>query len=149
VKVQISENTFDPWQEVRSYQDANEHLAGNYGATSVFIGTMRDFNEGSDVQWMTLEYYPGMTETELEKIITEAKGLWLVLDVLIIHRVGSISPAQPIVLVAVWSVHRGDAFDACRFIMEALKSRAPFWKKEYNLDGHGRWVSENSDGYKR
>jgi len=122
-------------------------MAGKYGATSIFIGTMRDFNEDRTVQGMTLEHYPGMTEKQLEKIIHEAQQQWRLLDVLVVHRVGDISPDTPIVLVAVWSVHRGDAFDACRDIMEALKSRAPFWKKERLPAEQSRWVESNSDGY--
>jgi molybdopterin synthase catalytic subunit len=95
---------------------------------------------------MTLEHYPGMTEKELERIIGEAHERWQLLDELVIHRVGELLPNEPIVLVAVWSAHRKDAFEACRHIMEALKSRAPFWKKE-RLDQGVRWVDKNTDGY--
>lgn len=95
---------------------------------------------------MTLEHYPGMTEKELERIVEEARENWSLLDELIIHRVGELLPNDPIVLVAVWSAHRKDAFEACRHIMEALKSRAPFWKKE-QLDSSSRWVEKNTDGY--
>jgi len=143
----ISPGDFDPFREIQEYQLAKPAMAGKYGATSIFIGTMRDFNDGRSVQGMTLEYYPGMTEKQLEKIIQQAQQRWRLLDVLVVHRVGDISPATPIVLVAVWSVHRGDAFDACRDIMEALKSRAPFWKKERLPEEQSRWVAGNSDGY--
>ena len=95
---------------------------------------------------MTLEHYPGMTEKELGRIVDEAQQQWALLDVLVIHRVGDLLPNDPIVLVAVWSAHRKDAFEACRHIMEALKSRAPFWKKE-QLDNAFRWVEKNTDGY--
>ena len=122
-------------------------MAGKYGATSVFVGTMRDFNQDDDVQGMSLEHYPGMTEQQLGKIVAEAEAQWQILDTLVVHRVGNILPEQPIVLVAVWSSHRGDAFDASRFIMEALKSRAPFWKKEWLVNGQQRWVEKNTDGY--
>ncbi|MCW8917826.1 MAG: molybdenum cofactor biosynthesis protein MoaE [Gammaproteobacteria bacterium] len=120
---------------------------GKVGAAATFVGTMRDFNEGDEVRGMTLEHYPGMTERELQRILDEAGGRWTLLDVLLHHRVGELSPQEPIVLVAVWSAHRKEAFEACRHIMEALKSRAPFWKKEQLDGGHHRWVEKNSDGY--
>ena len=107
---------------------------------------MRDFNEGDEVTGMELEYYPGMTEKHLEKICNEARSKWTVLDILLLHRVGKINIGEPIVLVTVWTSHRGDAFDACRFIMEDLKSKAPFWKKETLVDGQ-RWVDCNTSGY--
>jgi molybdopterin synthase catalytic subunit len=147
--VKICEGLFDPWNEARLYQEVSSRMAGKFGATSIFIGTMRDFNEGDDVLGMTLEHYPGMTEKELEKIIDEASSLWRLIDVLVVHRVGKIRPNEPIVLAAVWSAHRGDAFDASRYIMEALKSKAPFWKKERLKSEQERWVTGNTDGYKR
>lgn len=147
--VKICEGRFDPWQEARQFQEAAVGMSGKFGATSVFIGTMRDFNEGDDVQGMILEHYPGMTEKELDKIVAEARLRWHVIDVLVVHRVGEILPNDPIVLVSVWATHRGDAFDASRFIMEDLKSKAPFWKKEILTSEQGRWVANNTDGYKR
>lgn len=146
--IKIAEHPFNPFYEVQTYQAAANHLAGQCGASSIFIGTMKDFNEGNNVEGMTLEYYPGMTEKQLEKIISEAEKQWPLLDTLIFHRVGLVFPNNPIVLVAVWTTHRGDAFDACRYIMEALKFRAPFWKKELLSTSQERWVSKNSDGYK-
>ncbi len=141
--ITIAEQAFDPWQAVQTYQA--EHLpAGSYGATSIFIGTMRDFNEGADITAMCLEYYPGMTEKQLEKIVSEASQQWAVLDALVVHRVGDILPNDPIVIVAVWTAHRGDAFAACRYIMEALKSKAPFWKKEQLVSEQVRWVESNT-----
>jgi molybdopterin synthase catalytic subunit len=141
----IRNESFDPWQEIQHYQ--NTALSG-FGATSIFIGTMRDFNDGDSVKAMTLEHYSGMTEKQLEKIIDAAKQQWAVLDALVVHRVGKIYPNEPIVLVSVWALHRGDAFDACRYIMEALKSQAPFWKKELLSTDEERWVTHNTDGYK-
>ena len=108
---------------------------------------MRDFNEGDDVQSMTLEHYPGMTETQLQLILDDADNQWPLQESLIIHRVGDIHPGNPIVLVTCWSAHRAAAFDACRFLMEALKSRAPFWKKETLSNQSHRWVEKNTDGY--
>ena len=147
--IKICAEVFDPYLEIQAYQNANPDNGGTIGATCIFIGTMRDFNEGDTVKGMTLEYYPGMTEKQLEKIIAEARQQWHVIDSLVVHRVGDILPDQSIVLVAVWTSHRGDAFDACRYIMDALKSRAPFWKKELLTTEVERWVVENTDGYKR
>ncbi len=139
--VKLVNHPFDPWAELRAYQ---EHLApGRYGATASFVGTMRDFNQGEPVEAMFLEHYPGMTERELERIIAEAGSHQDFLDALVVHRVGEIQPGDPIVLVAVWSAHRGPAFAACRFILEALKTRAPFWKQE-RLAGEVRWVEKNT-----
>ena len=104
---------------------------------------MRDFNEGDEVRAMTLEHYPGMTEQYLEKISKEAKQRWDLIDCLIIHRVGDVSPNDPIVVVAVWSAHRAAAYEANRYLMEELKSRAPFWKKE-TLNQGSRWVEKNT-----
>jgi len=148
VTVKIVQDAFDPWHEVRAYQNAASAMVGQFGATSVFIGTMRDFNDGDAIKGMTLEHYPDMTEKQLENIVAEAAQQWPVIDALIVHRVGDIVPNDPIVLVAVWTSHRGDAFDANRYIVEALKSRAPFWKKERLISEQERWVLTNTDGYK-
>lgn len=145
--VKICSAAFDPWLEIQHHQQAAKELAGQFGATSIFVGTMRDFNEGDDVKSMFLEHYPGMTEKQLEQIVIEAQQEWPVLDALVVHRVGEILPNQPIVLVAVWTSHRGDAFDASRYIMEALKSKAPFWKKERLKSNAERWLDKNTDGY--
>jgi len=138
---------FDPWQEIAMYQQQNPDLKGKYGATSIFVGAMRDFNQGDAVQSLFLEHYPGMTEKQLQHIVEQAGQQWSLLDYLLIHRVGTVIPDDTLVLVATWSAHRGDAFDATRFIMEALKSQAPFWKKETLASGDKRWVEKNSEGY--
>ena len=109
------------------------------GGVASFVGLVRNKNDGAAVSRMTLEHYPGMTEKALEAIVTEAKGRWDIYDALVIHRVGPLKPCDQIVLVAVTSAHRGEAFAACEFIMDYLKTRAPFWKKEATADG-GRWV---------
>ena len=149
MKVKICTEAFNPWQEIQDYQNTVVGVSAKFGATSIFIGTMRDYNEGVGVQSMTLEHYPGMTEKQLEKIAADAGQRWQIVDATIVHRVGEIRPDDAIVLVAVWSSHRGDAFDACRFIMEALKSTAPFWKKEALVSGQARWVEKNTDGYRK
>ncbi|MCW9014181.1 MAG: molybdenum cofactor biosynthesis protein MoaE [Gammaproteobacteria bacterium] len=141
---EIHTQAFDPWQAIQHYQQAHM-AAGKYGATASFVGTMRDFNEGDEVQVMTLEHYPGMTESYLDKICEEARQRWDIMDCLIVHRVGDIQPNDPIVLTCVWSAHRAAAFEACRYLMEELKSRAPFWKKETLPEGH-RWVEKNTEG---
>ncbi len=149
MEVYISEASFDPWEKIQQYQQDRPDMQGKYGATSIFVGTMRDFNEGDDVKGMCLEHYPGMTEKQLLKLMEQAARQWQLIDMLVIHRVGDVFPDDPIVLVAVWSSHRGDAFDASRFIMEALKSKAPFWKKEILASQEQRWVARNTDGYKK
>ena len=109
------------------------------GAIVNFVGVVRDLNDGEQVAEMELEHYPGMTEKALENIVTEAKSRWDLFDALVIHRVGPLKPLDQIVLVAVTSAHRGEAFAACEFIIDYLKTNAPFWKKEQTPQG-ARWV---------
>ena len=109
------------------------------GAVVSFVGTVRDLNEGEQVAEMELEHYPGMTEKALGDIVTQARARWELFDALIIHRVGPLKPLDQIVLVAVTSAHRGEAFAACEFIIDYLKIQAPFWKKEQTPQG-ARWV---------
>lgn len=142
--IELRNNRFDPYGEIQAYEKQIA-LSGKFGATGIFIGTMRDFNEGENVSTMWLEHYPGMTEKYLQTISEQAAAKWPVLDSLIIHRTGQIEPADAIVVVCVWSAHRAAAFDASRFLMEELKSRAPFWKKE-TLDTGERWVEKNTPG---
>jgi len=112
---------------------------GNVGAIVSFIGQVRDFSDGETIKTLTLEHYPGMTEKALESIEEQAKTRWDITDSLIIHRVGTLQPLEQIVFVAVSSAHRGEAFKACEFIMDFLKTQAPFWKKEATNSGE-RWV---------
>ncbi|MFI3216762.1 MAG: molybdenum cofactor biosynthesis protein MoaE [Methylococcales bacterium] len=141
--INIVDTVFDPFLEIHDFQ-TQLALNGKFGATSIFIGTMRDFNEGDEVHAMTLEHYEGMTQKQLEKIITTAKDKWTILEALIVHRIGHILPTEPIVLIAIWSAHRADAFEACRYIMEELKSNAPFWKRETLNSNQTRWVLKNT-----
>jgi molybdopterin synthase catalytic subunit len=113
------------------------------GAIASFVGVVRGTNDGTGVSTMTLEHYPGMTEAALAKIVNEAEGRWNVIDATVIHRVGALAPTDQIVLVLVASRHRGDAFEACEFIMDYLKTDAPFWKKEVTPEG-SRWVDARS-----
>jgi molybdopterin synthase catalytic subunit len=133
VRVQIED--FDVSHEIAALRAGNPRI----GAIASFIGVVRDMNEGDSVAGMTLEHYPGMTEKSVEDIISQARGRWDVMDALVIHRIGTLKPLDQIVLVVVCSAHRGDAFAACEFIMDYLKTRAPFWKKEQTNSG-ARWV---------
>ncbi len=139
--VEIRPAPFDPWQELGARQALLK--AGGYGACAVFIGSLRDFNQGVAVERMRLEHYPQMTEKHLQEIADTANSRWKLLELLLLHRVGEMQLGDPIVLVAVWSERRVAAFDACRFIIEDLKSRAPFWKKELTAQGE-RWVERNT-----
>lgn len=135
VTVRVQSEDFDISKEIAFLRRDNPRI----GAIASFIGVVRDMNEGDNVAEMTLEHYPGMTEKSVEDIITQARDRWQVMDAVVIHRIGTLKPLDQIVLVVVSSAHRGDAFAACEFIMDFLKTRAPFWKKEQTGKG-ARWV---------
>ena len=135
MKIAVQPEAFDLGAEV----DAMRAGRTDIGAIASFVGLARDLNEGSGVAAMTLEHYPGMTEKALAALVNEANTRWTLLDSTVIHRVGRLLPGDPIVLVAVASMHRGEAFAACEFIMDYLKTQAPFWKKEETPEGE-RWV---------
>ena len=142
--IEIRSLPFDPWRELANFEAGPALDAGSYGACATFVGTMRDFNQGETVRSMRLEHYPGMTEKLLGEFAEDVMGRHNLLDLLVLHRVGDVNPADPIVLVAAWSAHRAAAFDGCRTMMEHLKSQATFWKKE-SLDDSAdevrqRWV---------
>jgi molybdopterin synthase catalytic subunit len=120
------------------------------GAVASFVGVARDRNDGAEVSTLALEHYAGMTEKAIEAIVAQAKARWSVLEILVIHRVGMLKPLDQIVLVVVTSSHRGDAFAACEFVMDYLKTEAPFWKKE-STPGGERWVDarESDDAARR
>ena len=140
--VRVQEAPFDAGALIEEAHHANPKV----GAVAAFVGLVRDVNEGSDVSRMTLEHYPGMTERAIETICREAAERWEVLDARVVHRVGALRPTDPIVVVVVASGHRRDAFEACEFIMDFLKTRAPLWKKERTGEGE-RWVEARaSDG---
>lgn len=145
MKIEIRNVPFNPYDEIAQYQ-RQSLPAGQYGATASFVGTMRDFNDGRQVHGMTLEYYPGMTEKHILHICEQAATKWSLIDYFVIHRAGQIEINDAIVAIAVWAGHRGDALDACKFIIEDLKSKAPFWKKE-KLDKGEEWVEGNTSGY--
>lgn len=144
--VRLEKTGFDPWMSLAAYTAEHRLDDGRVGATAAFVGTMRDFNVGDNVCELFLEHYPGMTERELGVIVGEAEARWPLTDCLVVHRVGRLLPGEPIVLTAAWSAHRAAAFEACRHLMEALKHRAPFWKRETLDDGTQRWVEQNTPG---
>lgn len=133
--VRVQTEDFDAGFEINQLRMARRDV----GAVVSFIGQVRDINEGDVVSQLTLEHYPGMTEKSLNAIIEQAKARWHIMDVLVIHRVGTLQPCDQIVLVAVSGAHRGEAFAACEFVMDYLKTEAPFWKKEVTPSGE-RWI---------
>ncbi|MDO8788124.1 MAG: molybdopterin synthase catalytic subunit MoaE [Sulfuritalea sp.] len=142
MSVSVQEADFDAGAEIAALSAGRDDV----GAVASFVGLVRadkaagvGAGDTAMVQAMTLEHYPGMTEKALEAIVTEARGRWEIYGVRVIHRVGKLLPGDRIVFVAVSSTHRGEAFAACEFIMDYLKTRAPFWKKEDTAAG-GRWV---------
>jgi len=135
MSVRVQTEDFDVSQEMLVLRQKNPKV----GAVASFVGVVRDLNDGDEVSALTLEHYPGMTERSLEEIVSEAKSRWNIYDALIIHRVGTLLPLDHIVLVLVTSAHRGESFKACEFLMDYLKTRAPFWKKEQTSSGE-RWV---------
>lgn len=139
--IRVQTEDFDVGAELAQLRAGNAKI----GAIASFVGLVRDLNENAEVSEMILEHYPAMTQKSLEGIVSEAKQRWDIYDALVIHRVGKLVPTDQIVLVAVTSAHRSEAFAACEFIMDYLKTQAPFWKKEQTTSG-SRWVeSRDSD----
>ena len=137
--VRVQAAPFDAGREIAALTVGRRDV----GAVATFVGLVRDLNEGDAVSRMTLEHYPGMTERALEDICAQALARWDLVDLRVVHRVGPLEPGDAIVLVAVSSAHRGEAFAACEFVMDYLKTRAPFWKKEVTPAGE-RWVEARS-----
>lgn len=133
--VRVQTEDFDVGVEIAGLRVGNPKV----GAVASFVGIVRDLNDGDEVATLTLEHYPGMTEKSLEDIVSQAKQRWDIYDALVVHRVGTLKPLDQIVLVVVTSSHRGESFKACEFLMDYLKTRAPFWKKEVTPQG-SRWV---------
>ena len=143
--VRVQTQDFDAGLELTQLRRARKDV----GAVVSFIGQVRDFNDGDTVSQLSLEHYSGMTEKALAAIVAQAQSRWDIFDTLIIHRVGTLQPLDQIVLVAVSGAHRGEAFKACEFIMDALKTEAPFWKKEVTASGE-RWLdAKDSDDVAR
>jgi molybdopterin synthase catalytic subunit len=135
VPVRIQREDFDAGAEIARLRAGDPRI----GAVASFVGVARDRNDGATVSTLVLEHYPGMTEKAIEAIVAQAKARWQVADILVIHRIGTLKPLDQIVLVVVTSGHRGEAFAACEFVMDYLKTEAPFWKKESTPAGE-RWV---------
>jgi molybdopterin synthase catalytic subunit len=133
--VRVQTGDFDIGEEIARLRVGDRGV----GAIASFIGTVRDVNDATTITGLTLEHYPGMTEAALDEIVAEARQRFDIRDALVVHRVGALAPGDQIVLVVVTGAHRGAAFDACEFVMDWLKTRAPFWKKERLPDGE-RWV---------
>jgi len=133
--VRIQHEDFDAGAEIARMRAGDPRI----GAVASFVGVARDRNDGAEVSTLALEHYPGMTEKAIEAIVGQARSRWNVADILVIHRVGTLRPLDQIVLVVATSSHRGDAFAACEFVMDYLKTEAPFWKKESTPAGE-RWV---------
>lgn len=145
VRVQVDD--FDIAQEIAALRAHSKRI----GAIVSFIGLMRDFNDGDTVAKMSLEHYAGMTERALDDITQRAKKRWQVIELVVVHRIGEFKPGDQIVLVIAAAAHRGSAFSACEFVMDYLKTEAPFWKKETTSDGQ-RWVearASDADASKR
>jgi molybdopterin synthase catalytic subunit len=135
IEVRVQKDDFDLGKEVARLRAGDPRI----GAVVSFVGTVRDLNEGAEVAELELEHYPGMTERSLADIVEQARARWPLYGALVVHRVGPMKPLEQIVLVAVSGAHRGEAFAACEFIMDYLKTEAPFWKKEQTPEG-ARWV---------
>ena len=133
--VAIQTQDFDVSREVAALRSGKADV----GAVCVFVGTVRDRNDGDDVSTLELEHYPGMTEKSIERMLNEAQQRFEMISAKVIHRVGILNPLDQIVLVAVTSAHRGQSFQACEFLMDYLKTQAPFWKKETGPNG-SHWV---------
>tara|TARA_Y100000588_G_scaffold239944_1_gene253647 strand:- start:867 stop:1334 length:468 start_codon:yes stop_codon:yes gene_type:complete len=141
--IQVQSDDFDIGEEV-----ARVRKPYSVGAIAVFIGLVRDFNSGDDVSGMTLEHYPGMTEKSIQEIVDSAADRWSLKCVSVVHRIGSLLPGDQIVFVGVSSSHRAAAFEACEFVMDYLKTRAPFWKKEKLGLDKSRWVDSRETDQK-
>jgi len=133
--IRVQAEDFDVGAEMTALRAGNSKIGG----IAAFVGLVRDVNNGAGVSTLTLEHYPAMTQKALVEIVDQARTRWEVIDATVIHRIGRLSPTDQIVLVLVASGHRGDAFQACEYIMDFLKTRAPFWKKESTVDGD-LWV---------
>lgn len=145
MEIQLRETPFDPYALLRDFEREPDHLRAHFGAASLFIGTMRDFNEGEAVESLWFEHYPRMTEQELQRIAQEVQQSAPFKRGLIVHRVGHIVPGETIVLIGTWSCHRAEAITATSRMIEALKHRAPFWKKEQR-GTKSHWVESNTPG---
>ncbi len=141
MKIEITDIPFNPWIQLQHYEQTQLSVEkGQWGAVVNFVGTVRNHHQGDSVTTLFLEHYPGMTERCLQQLAETALQQWEISDVLVMHRVGQLQPNETIVLIAVWAAHRQPAFEACRFLIEELKAKAPFWKQETLENKVKRWV---------
>ena len=143
---EILSEPFKPYQRLEAHDEYLRGQSLSMGACVNFIGTMRDINDSLKIESMMLEHYPEMTEKQIEQTLNEAVSRWKLDEAFLIHRVGRVFPNETIVVIGTWSAHRAHAFEACRHIMEVLKSNIPIWKKEKHKDGE-RWVEKNTAGF--
>ena len=141
IRISIQETAFDSGEEINTLQESSRDVGG----ICVFVGLVRDINDDDAVSGLYLEHYPGMTEKQIRRIVDEAVARWHVKAVTVIHKIGQLLPGDEIVFVGVASSHRGEAFDACEFIIDFLKTRATFWKKETTGDGDRWLMTRDSD----
>lgn len=142
--IRIQQNDFDAGEEIKALQQRHDT-----GAVATFTGLVRNKGDQDKVVALFLEHYPGMTESVIEALIAEASQRWTIQATTVIHRVGRLELGEQIVFVGVSSGHRGDAFAACQFLMDALKTRVPFWKKEITADGQSQWVEQKTSDRER
>lgn len=140
MKIEVRNTPFNPWRELETYLTSGSNLQQKHGAGVIFVGNVRDFCDQGQVVGLELEHYPGMTESYLRRLSEEALEKWPIQDLLLLHRVGVLSVGDPIVLIAVWAAHRKEAYAASQYVIEELKTRAPFWKKEQRQDGE-HWLT--------
>lgn len=143
MSVVLTEFEFAPYQRIQDYEEQCRK-PGESGAAVIFVGSLRDMHDGLAVDAMTIECYPEMALQEIEKVCEAAEEQWQMDDLLVMHRYGKVGPGDALVLVAVWSAHRQQAFDACRYIIHYLKHKAPFWKQEHHGE-QSRWIENNTD----
>jgi len=144
MKILVTTEPFNPWLFLHEHEQSLMQLYGKTGAIATFVGKTRDFNAGEQVSTLFLEHYPVMTEKCLQACVETAEQRWALADCLIVHRVGTLQPGETIILIAVWAMHRQAAFAGCQFLLEALKTKVPFWKRETLVGERQRWVEESS-----
>lgn len=142
MNVVITTEPFNPWTYLQNHEQTFILNHNKIGATATFVGTVRDLNQDAKIHSLFLEHYPGMTEKYLYSLSEPAHQQWDIVESLIVHRVGTLYPGETIVLIAVWATHRQPALAACQFLLEALKAKAPFWKRERLVGKEHRWVSK-------
>lgn len=148
ISISVQEKDFDVGEEYRRLQSGNTSTGGNIGGIAIFTGQVRDFVD-NPLKFMRLEHYPGMTEKSLQQTAEQAEQRWPTIAIHIVHRIGDLAPGEQIVFVGVSSAHRDAAFAACEFIMDILKTSAPFWKKEQHVNGTSDWVDAKETDQQR